>query len=1021
MAMLGALIGFLAGTSSLFGQEYFGSINGTAFDDSGAVVRGVVVTVTNKETNRSLSTITGADGIYSVPKVEAGHYSVKMELPGFSPLNFSDIEILVGQSLKLDGKMKVGGVETSIAVTDVVPLIDTQDALVAHNVTEEEFTSVPKPRTFQGVAITSPGVNQGDIEGGIQVNGASAAENSYIVDGTVTTSQLEGQSRQNTVFEYLQEVQVKTGGIDAEYGGALGGVISAVTKSGGNSFHGEGHYFYSGSGLSAGPIQRIQLSPVDNQTVFHLQDNKPTNNQSEFGGSLGGPIVRDKLFFFGSFSPQVVRRSYNFLFSNGTVPGTLTKSQVNYQAFGKLSYVVGKWQANVSMVMTPTRDTGKIPAYNGTGTNFVVGSQDSFKYNPGTGFSQDQYNVNGDVSYTLSPSRLVSLRGGYFSDNYLDTGLPLTTSYTYQRTSVGASNIPANLQGPIGTQNVPRTIITFVDKTQRTFGQLDYSELFTWAGGHSLKAGVGLQRNTNNVNQSYPGGYTYIYWNSAVTGSDGVADTGTYGYYLVSDQGTRGKVGSNIVSLYLQDAWSPTRRLTLNLGVRTENEKVPTFRPDISKYAFQFGFADKIAPRLGAAYDLFGDGKIKLFGSWGRYYDWTKYSIARGSFGGQYWHIFYRSLDTLAIDTLNLNNLPGRDLWRSATGFRDLRATSIQNTDPNIKPMFQDDVNVGVDYQLNTTSVFGVHYIHNNLGRTIEDFSVLQGGNNVYRIGNPGEGTSTIYPASYPLYTANFPMPKPKRQYDAVELSFNRRFAQKWFFNASYTWSRLYGNYTGLENSDEIQTPTTGVSSAVTQQQSGSIVRPGSNTTVAWDTDTLLWDSRGHLNLLGRLPTDRPNVFRLYGAYTLPVGTQIGAFFFGGSGTPITTYVNSLDLEPLMVNGRGDLGRTPFLSHTDLLVAHEIKRGDNQKIRLELNVLNVFNQKTPDHIFNFLNKGAPGEGQTISADAINMSKVNLAAGYDYNALIGATQDGQSAYDPRYKQADLWNAGLQGQFSIKFIF
>ena len=122
-----------------------------------------------------------------------------------------------------------------------------------------------------------------------------------------------------------------------------------------------------------------------------------------------------------------------------------------------------------------------------------------------------------------------------------------------------------------------------------------------------------------------------------------------------------------------------------------------------------------------------------------------------------------------------------------------------------------------------------------------------------------------------------------------------------------------------------------------------------------------------------------------------------------------------------MVNGRGDMGRTPVLTRTDLLVAHEIARGDNRKIRLELNILNLFNQKTVTHIFNFLNKGAPGSSLVIPADAINMSQVNLANGYDYNALILNTPDGAKAYDPRYGLPDLWNAGLQGQLSIKFVF
>ena len=172
---------------------------------------------------------------------------------------------------------------------DAEKQIDLRSTTIAHNVTAEEFDRMPKARSFQGIALTSPGVNQGDIEGGFQVNGASGAENSFTVDGVNTNSLLYGSSRQDTVFEYLQEVQVKTGGIAAEYGGALGGVISAVTKSGGNRFTGEGHYYYSGSAISASPVQRLQLSPLDDTTVLNVQDDKQQNNRNEVGGSHRRP------------------------------------------------------------------------------------------------------------------------------------------------------------------------------------------------------------------------------------------------------------------------------------------------------------------------------------------------------------------------------------------------------------------------------------------------------------------------------------------------------------------------------------------------------------------------------------------------------------------------------------------------------------------------------------------------------------------------------------------------------------
>ena len=137
-------------------------------------------------------------------------------------------------------------------------------------------------------------------------------------------------------------------------------------------------------------------------------------------------------------------------------------------------------------------------------------------------------------------------------------------------------------------------------------------------------------------------------------------------------------------------------RLTLNLGLRTEDEKVPTFRPEFLETAFHFTFADKLAPRLGAAYDVWGDGRLKLFGSWGLYYDWTKYELPRGSFGAETWCTNYRALDTLDLGSLNLSNMPGRDLWVTPGSCRDRRVPSFgQDIDPDLEPMRQSSASGG--------------------------------------------------------------------------------------------------------------------------------------------------------------------------------------------------------------------------------------------------------------------------------------------------------------------------------------
>jgi hypothetical protein len=572
--------------------------------------------------------------------------------------------------------------------------------------------------------------------------------------------------------------------------------------------------------------------------------------------------------------------------------------------------------------------------------------------------------------------------------------------------------------------NIPRAQITDFDTTKRETFDVDYNHVISHAGLHTVKAGFGYQRVSNDINSYYPGGYVNIFWDRSFTFGGVTTGRGTYGYYEVNDRRISNKTSSDIKSLFVQDQWTAGKHLTLDVGLRSEHERVPTFRPDYLRYAFDFGWADKLAPRLGAAYDLGGNGRAKIFGSWGRYYDWTKYEIVRGQFGAETWCIDYRALDTLDLGSLNLTNKPGRDLWITPGTCRDRRVPSFKgNIDPATKPMSQDSTSAGLEYQLSGSSVLTVHYIHNDLRNVIEDIGFLDAtGNEGYQIGNPGLGVTKI---QFPTGKTPLGQPTPtvKRKYDALELGYNRRFSKNYFINANYTLSRLWGNYSGIGSSDEITTPTTGNSSATSQQQTGSIGRPGTNVSRAWDVDELIWDAHGHNDVTGRLATDRPHVVKVYGAYQARFGTQVGAFFYGGSGTPMTTYVMSTNTSGgvgSMVNGRGDMGRTPALTRTDLLVSQEVAVGGTKKMRFELNVQNLFNQQTTRHIFNGLNRGSGAGGARPSA-AIDLSGTDLTKGYDYNALILRSTEGAGAYDPRYQKADLFEQGIHAYATVKFLF
>ena len=1015
------------------GQERFGELNGTATDPSGAVLPDVAVTATNISTQRAYTTRTGGDGTYILRQLEPGAYSIKFELSGFTTHQVAQVELTAGKILKVNAPLTVAASEQAVQVTESAPMIDVTRTMIAHDISAAEIEMLPKARSFQQLAVLSPSVNGGEIEGGFQVNGASGAENQFIIDGVSTTSLINGKSRQDAFTEILQEVQVKTGGIDAEYGGALGGVISAITKSGGNNFHGDVHYYYDGSPISAGPVKRLLLDPADEKTVSYVQDAKNPNNRHEPGFSIGGPFVKEKLFFYAAYSPRFTRRENTYILDDGR--DTFRNERTDHQLFTKLNWdPMQRVRTTFTWLWTPTKSLGRIPAYDYYG-NGLTGDIASAAPNKGVGYFQPQSSYTGQVDLTPTATSLVTIRAGRFWDNFKTTGIPGESSIQYTNSSENLPfAIPPALQQPALYTTTPRVQNTYYDLTSRTYFQIDASKFLNFFGQHNLKGGYGRSKTVNKVSELYPGGgYISINWDQSYNSPNIGLGRGTYGYYTVQDIGVQGSTGGTMNNLYIQDQWRVLPRLTLTLGLRTENEVVPSFRRDIQDFAFKFGFGDKIAPRLGASLDLFGDGRVKIYGSWGRYFDWVKYELSRGTFGGDYWRTYYRSLDTLDLGSLSPSGFPGRNLWDDMPGgFRDRRIPSFgpEAVDPNIKPMSSDLTNAGTEIQLGARTVFRANYVHNKLRRTMEDVGVLINGDEHYSQVNPGEGLGktmlgTCGGEVSPDCTPDFAMPRPKRVYDAMELTISRRFSSKTFASFSYVLSRLYGNYAGLANSDEILTPTTGVTSSTAQQQAGSIARPGANTTRGWDLAEYMFDSQGHLDVQGRLATDRPHVFKLYGSKTFDWGSRnasdIGLFFYGGSGTPLTTNVVTSNSIGVFVNGRGDMGRTPWLTQTDLLVGHEFKLSETKRIRVEFNALNLFNQKTARNRFFTLNRGA---GVDEEQSAINLNNLNLFNGYDYRVLLNGTQDqtfGRGAYDPRYGLPDLFNTGFVGRLGVKFSF
>jgi hypothetical protein len=1026
----------LAVTAIASAQERFGNITGKVTDQSGAVLPGVTVTVTNNETKRSTVVVSDSEGNFYAAALDPGRYAVKFELAGFISQEAPNVILLLGSTATVDSTLKVGGVTETVQVLAGSPLIDLGSTTHQKNIPAEEFDVIPKGRSFQALATALPSVNQGELEGGFQVNGASAGENNFTVDGVSVVSQIHGAQRQDAVFEYLQEVQVKTSGLEAEYGGAIGGVISAVTKSGGNTFRGSVFEHYTASWLRSfnGLNRRLQIDPATQNSAAVIQDDDQEFNRNEFGGTIGGPIVRDHLFFFGSASPRMESLTRNYTLTTGEVV-PVTRDRTTKSFFGKVTYSpVSRLQLNLSGLWTPDKAEGSIVAFDGPTANRTTNDRAFFEARQQLGYEIPQWNMAYTGDYTATDRTLVSVRGGYMRDNYFDTGVNKSQTFEY---ATPTTSLPANLLATVppqyvqlnGYSNLPRVQFNDHDLTTRNFVDVSLTQMVNAAGQHQFKGGFGVSRATNDVQLAYPnGGYVTVFWNSVFTSDvPGVGSgTGTYGYYQIDDTGTIGKTGANIYSLFIQDNWTVGSRLTLNLGVRAESEDIPSFRPDIAPVGVHFGWSDKLAPRFGFAYNLFGDDRVKISGSYGRYYDWTKYELARGTFGGDVWTTRYRSLDDPDISKLSRANLTGRNLWDSqADSFKDHRIPSFgaDVVDPDMKPMSQEAYNLGVEYQARSNTVLGVNFVRTNLLRTIEDIGTLINGSETYIYGNPGEGLATT--AFTTGLTPPFEMPKTERTYTALEFTANRRFSNNWFLGGSYVLSRLYGNYAGLVNTDEVTYP--GRVSIVSQQDAGQRTRPGTNASRAWDLDQMMFDSHGNL-VYGRLPTDRPHVVKVYGSYLFGFGTNVGLNFYGGSGTPISQVVQTTSNVPVFVEGRGNLGRTDVLTQTDLLVSHEFRLSGAKRLRLEFNGLNIFNQKQARHVFDTVNR-IGGNGRRLVSSAINLTNQNLLNGYDYNALLAVTPDqakpagtpGAGYADPRYGLPDIWNPGFDGRFTVRFLF
>ncbi len=869
-----------------------GRIVGRVTDEGGGALPGVTVVATSPSLQGDRSAVTDAGGEYRLTLLPPGDYTVEATLEGFAAESRQAVPVQLARDTTLNVSLRAAASEV-ITVVATAAVVDPTTTTLGYHLDDLAIETLPTARNYASLAQVVPGTSsdahpENTGQQLISVYGSTGAENVYLIDGVNTTNLEFGFQGKELNFEFIEAIDVKTGGYEAEFGRSTGGIINVVTKSGGNEFHGDVFAYYDDDSLQSSPDPIVSTAG----TVVGF-------TKEDFGVDLGGYMIKDKLWFFAAYD-QVSNDTDSQLPAGPQAGQVVTSESDRDLAAAKLTWNAAPSQSVIGTFFQDPRDdsgaiidpkiehllNGEPSTYLGVqelgGDDLAVGYQGAFGARWLLTGQVARHTEENSVGPTTAGGDEIQYRDSE-NDNFATGGFGLIQSKDFERESWGG------------------TASRFFSDHELKFG-LDFEDQ-TAEVTKRMSGGQRVDILRNPVDPERPI-YRHFYWTTA----DATVENAPISALFASPEHQN-------TALFVQDRWQATDRLTLNLGIRWDRQEIID-----AAGTKQIDLDQDYAPRLGFVWDPEGDQTSKLFGSFGRYYEQIPMDLVIRSFS------FERQPRIINYDPVS--TVPDPQAEADLGTASAILGGFTEPSDPDLENQYINEFLLGYEREIVPEVAVGAKLIYREYGQVIEDFLCADDG--TYCIGNPGEG---IMEEIFTLdYSQTLPAPDPEREYKGVQLDATKRFSDNWQGVASYVYSKLDGNFDGLF------APFTNIGA-------------DPNITAAYDYFDFFTDGRDFTRITndGPLSNDRRHQFKASGLYVTDFDLSIGVAAYYRTGTPLTRYgfSDAYNRYEFFLTERGAEGRSPEVYEIDVHLGYPIGIGDRAEVNLLLDVFNLLNAQRP--------------------------------------------------------------------------